>query len=511
MNPLDSPPPDFRGEFLLDEETRARHGSASGILAAHPHAVAVPRDADDLSVLVRWAAEGARPIVPRGAGTGMPGGNVGSGVAVDLVTGFRGVTVEPDLARATLLPGSTLAELNAAAAAAGLHFPVDPSSGDRCTLGGMVANNSAGAHSVKYGATREWVTAVDLVLSDGSQVRLARGERVDHPSLDRIRETIDTVIMHDRARIEQAWPRVRKNSSGYALREYLATGDLLDLVIGSEGTLALVTAATVRLAPIPAHRGVALIELDSLEAAGDVIQAILPLRPATCEMLDRTLLDIVREAGADDDYPIDPALEAILLVEMEGDSIAEVGESLRRATAAARPAAVRTSLAVDPDQQTRLWSVRHRASPLIAARSGGRTSMQFIEDGVVPIPALPEYVRLLRSVLAHHDLPAVIFGHAGDGNLHVNPLVDTRSPDWTRTLETVLDEIAAGIARLGGTLSGEHGDGRLRAPFLETIWGGEMVERFRIVKNAFDPQGIFNPGVILPLPGQRPFDSIRQY
>lgn len=507
-----APPVGFRGGFLSDAASLEQHGTASGILMQRPRAVAVPTDADDLALLTAWAAEHDLPLIPRGAGTGMPGGNVGDGIAVDLVTEFRGpIGVDPELRRATVPPGATLEELNAACASAGLHLPVDPSSGERCTIGGMIANNSAGAHSVLHGSMRRWVVEADLVLADGSRARVARGARVEQPALDRILEQIEPAISADRQAILSSWPNVRKNSSGYALKEYLESGDLLDLVVGSEGTLAMVTSATLRLAPIPASRGVALIELNSLEAAGEVIEAVLPLRPATCEMLDRSLLDVVREAGADEDYPLSPSLEAILLVEMQGNSVAEVGESLRAVTAAARPAAARVSLAVDPEQQHRFWSVRHRASPLIAQRARGRTSMQFIEDSVVPVSALPAYVRLLREVLARHQLPAVIFGHAGDGNLHVNPLVDTSTDGWTGTLEAVLTEIAQGVARLGGTLAGEHGDGRLRAPFLETIWGREMVEHFRTIKNAFDPRNILNPGVILPLPGQRPFDAIRSY
>jgi FAD/FMN-containing dehydrogenase len=505
-------PPGFRGRFLSADEARAPYALASGILSRTPRAVAVPQDADDVAALVRWAATAGVPLVPRGAGTGMPGGNVGDGVTVDLVAGLRAVgEVERDLARIRVEPGATLAEVNARCAAAGLHLPVDPASAERCTLGGMIANNSAGAHSVKYGAMRDWVLSLDLVLADGSRARMERGTAAADPVLRRIAEAVEPPLRAERETILEAWPRVRKNSSGYALREFLISGDLLDLVVGSEGTLAIVTGATLRLAPVPPHRGVALLEFTSLEAAGEAIAALLPLAPATCEMLDRTFLELVREAGADVDFPLDPELEAILLVEMEGDSVADVGEGLRAVAGAVADLASRTSLAVDPEQQHRFWNVRHRASPIIAQHARGRTSMQFIEDSVVPVDALPDYVRLLRAVLQRFDLPAVIFGHAGDGNLHVNPLVDTTAPRWTETLETILHEIAEGVHRLGGTLAGEHGDGRLRAPLLETIWGTEMVQRFRAVKEAFDPQEILNPGVILPLPGQRPLDAIRSY
>jgi FAD/FMN-containing dehydrogenase len=312
----------------------------------------------------------------------------------------------------------------------------------------------------------------------------------------------------ERERILEAWPRVRKNSSGYALREYLLSGDAVDLLVGSEGTLALLVGAELRLAPLPAARGVALLEFTALEAVGAAVDAILPQRPSTCEMLDRTFIELVREAGRDAGYPLRPGLQAILLVEVEGDGRAEVEEGLDRIRQAVRAHASRASLALDPEAQERFWQVRHAASPLIAERADGRVSMQFIEDGVVPVDRLADYVSLLRRVLDRHRLPAVIFGHAGDGNLHVNPLVDVSDPGWRATLEQVLQEIAEGVAALGGTLAGEHGDGRLRAPLLETVWGAEMVARFRLVKAAFDPLGILNPGVILPLPGQRPFDAL---
>jgi FAD/FMN-containing dehydrogenase len=504
-----APPAGFRGRFLTGDEDRGRYAGSSGILSARPLAVAVPEDAGDVAALARWAARTRTPLVPRAAGTGMPGGNLGPGVVADLMSGLRHVgPLDAAAARVRVQPGATLAELNRACAPAGLHLPVDPSSGARCSLGGMLANNAAGAHSVRYGATRDWVRSLDLVLADGSTATLVRGEPPAHEGLRGILDRLDQAFAPERERILEAWPRVRKNSSGYALREYLLSGDAVDLIVGSEGTLALLVGAELRLAPLPAARGLALLEFTALEAAGAAVEAILPHGPSTCEMLDRTFIELVREAGRDAGYPLRPGLEAILLVEVEGDGPAEVEARLDRIRHAVRAHASRATLALDPGAQERFWHVRHAASPLIAERADGRVSMQFIEDGVVPVHRLADYVALLRRVLAHHRLPAVIFGHAGDGNLHVNPLVDVSDPGWRTTLEQVLQEIAEGIAGLGGTLAGEHGDGRLRAPLLETVWGAEMVARFRLVKDAFDPLGILNPGVILPLPGQRPFDAL---
>jgi FAD/FMN-containing dehydrogenase len=499
----------FRGRFITSGPELAEFGSASGVLRITPTAVAVPADAADVAALVRWSEECGVPLVPRGAGTGMPGGNVGSGVAVDLVTSFRGIgDVDPERRLVRVEPGVTPAELNAVSLPHGLRFPVDPSSGDRCTLGGMIANDSGGAHSVRYGTTRRWVRSLDLVLADGTPVTVARGEAPRSPRLLEILERVDRVLGPERAEIEAAWPRVRKNSSGYALREYLRTGDAVDLLVGSEGTLALVVGAVLELAPIPAAHGLALLELDSLDAAAHTVPRFLSLEPSTCEMLDRTFLDMVREGGAATPFPLDPRLEAILLVEVEADSEDAVREALAAVQEVARDGAARVSLALDPDLQESFWGIRHAASPIIAARAGDRVSMQFIEDGVVPVERLADYVRLLRDVLGRHHLPAVIFGHAGDGNLHVNPLVDLTASDARSVLDAVLREVADGVARFGGTLAGEHGDGRLRAPLLETIWGPRMVARFRAVKHAFDPLGILNPGVILPLPGQSPFDAL---
>ncbi|MBV9775334.1 MAG: FAD-binding oxidoreductase [Gemmatimonadetes bacterium] len=507
----DTDPNGFRGRFLREAAARTPFGAASGILRLLPDAVAVPEDADDVAALVRWAAETRTPLVPRGAGTGMPGGNVGGGVSVDLVSGFRGVEVDAAARRARIQPGITLAELNAAAAPHGLRFPVDPSSGARATLGGLIANNSAGSHSVRYGATRAWVESLELVLADGTRTATERGRAPEEPRLRAIVDRVRREILPHRARIEAKWPRVRKNSSGYAIREFLRSGDTVDLLVGSEGTLALVTGAVVRLDPVPAAHGLAVLEFTELERAGEAVQTVLRHDPSTCEILDRTFLDLVRDGGEDPGYPLRPGLEAILLVEMERDSVAEVEAALAGLRAAVEGLADRVVVSSDPAEQERLWHVRHAASPLIAAMAKGRVSMQFIEDGVVPVPRLPDYIRALRASLAGHGLQAVIFGHAGDGHLHVNPLVDVSAPGWQKRIEEMVYEIAEVVARLGGTMAGEHGDGRLRAPVLETVWGRETVGLFRRVKEAFDPAGILNPGVILPLPGQRPLDAIGPY
>ena len=509
--PLPTVPPSLAGVLTIGPAARDAHAEASGILSLRPAAVATPTGAAQLADLVRWAADHRLPLVPRGAGTGMPGGNVGSSVAIDLVSHFRDiVSIDAERRLATVQPGVTLAQLNAEARPLGLHFPVDPSSGARCTFGGMIANNSAGAHSVRYGATRQWVQSLDVVLASGTPATLTRGVAPTGEAGATL-DVISAQLSAEREQILAAWPDVRKNSSGYAVKEFLATGDLLDLLIGSEGTLALITGATVKLAPTPASTGLLLLEFSSLDDMAAAVLALRPMQPATCELLDRTFLELVREGGADGAHPLRAGLEAILLVECAADHPHQVAARLAELRHAVGDLPAGTVTAIRPEHQARLWELRHAASPLIAANSGQHVSMQFIEDCVVPLPALPDYIRFLRTTLARFDLPAVIFGHAGDGNLHVNPLVDVHRPDWRTTVLEVLDAVADEVARLGGTLAGEHGDGRLRAPLLERIWGGEMVRRFERVKQAFDPLNILNPGVVLPLPGQHPLDGVRDF
>ncbi|MQA89519.1 MAG: FAD-binding protein [Gemmatimonas sp.] len=501
----------FNGDFETALPVRAAYAGASGILAALPCAVAAPRSTAAVAALLEWSSATATPIVPRGAATGMPGGNVGPGVVVDLVRHFRAPpVVDPTSSSALVECGVTPAELNRAAARHRLHFPVDPSSWERCTFGGMIANNAAGAHSVRYGATRRWVREIDLVLADGTTAHLRRGAPPPEslrPILARFHRTLDV-----RANVlRENWPRLRKNSSGYALLDYLTSGDPIDLIVGSEGTLAIVTSASLDLAPFPPATGLVLLEFDDLRATTDAVLTLLPLQPLTCEILDRTFLDVVRSADATSLPRLDPALEAVLLVEFDAPSPDQLPEALDQIRTAVDPFAVRAYSALRPDAVADLWRLRHAASPLISRHAGNRVSMQFIEDSVVPVSNLPDYLRGLRQILHRFDLPAVVFGHAGDGNIHVNPLVDVQSANWRDTLDAVLLEVTELVVSLGGTLSGEHGDGRLRAPALSRVWHPDIVACFQALKSAFDPVNLLNPGVILPSPGQRPFDMLRKF
>jgi len=495
------PPSGFRGELRTDDVARALYAEGAGIFRIVPAAVAVPCDAGDLALLVRWAADQRQPLVPRGAGSGMPGGNVGPGVVVDLSQAFREPPVI-DAGAGTARCGAsvTCRALNAAAAGYGLQLPPDPSSAAFCTLGGMVATNAAGAHSVKYGAMRRWVRALEFVTADGETGGTesgghggtgARGHGKTAAE-ERFERDVAPALREHAAELAAAVPHTTKNSAGFALDAYAASGRIADLLTGSEGTLAFVTAVEVALAPLPDDRSTVLVTLRSLDDVGPAVLALKPLGPSAVELLDRTYLDFVRGAVQ---RRIPAGTEAVLLVEFEG---AATG-----ALEAVRGLAETTELADDLASVSRLWELRHLASPILASLPNNLRSLQLVEDGCVPVPVLGRYIRALREAAEAHGFDVVIFGHAGDGHLHANLLADVTAPDFADRLASCLDAVTGAQLSLGGTPSGEHGDGRLRAPFLASTFGERYAEWCARTKQAWDPAGILNPGVKLAAPGAR--------
>jgi FAD/FMN-containing dehydrogenase len=485
------PPSHFRGPFRTDEAARALYAEGAGVFRIVPQAVAVPAGLDDVLALVRWAAETGTALTPRGSGSAMAGQNVGPGVVVDLSRAFPDAPVI-DADRATARVGASVIfrDLNIAAGAHGLRLPPDPSSGAFCTIGGMAACNAAGSHTMKYGAMRRWVRTLDFVTADGESGRAGSGDDRHAVSAAEHRFWEDAAPELDRHADELARrkPHTRKNSSGYAI----FPDDLprvRNLLIGSEGTLAILTHVEVALAPLPAEISTLLVTLRDLADVAPAIDALEPFAPAAVELLDRTYLDFVRVAAR---QALPEGTEALLLVELEND-----GKAAEAAVAAIASSVVRAD---DPASSSRLWETRHLASPLLAALPDRQRSLQVVEDGCVPRIRLGDYITGLRARARAHGFEVVIFGHAGDGHIHANLLADVTRSDVAPRLAALLADVSGLQADLGGTLAGEHGDGRLRAPFLERLYGTTYVELCRRVKRAFDPRGILNPGVKLDAP-----------
>lgn len=500
--------PAFRGIYRDDLVARAVYSEGAGISRAIPAAIAVPADADDVARLVRWGAERRVALIARGSGSGMAGGAVGPGVIVDLSR--LDAIGDIDVARRTMWVGAGVLRgaADAAARVHGLRFPVDPSSGAFCTLGGMAATNAAGARTLRYGAMRAWVLAAECVFADGERAIVRRGENPD-PLPGALGEFLSRVAPTVMAASPDAITHraVRKESSGYAIGAFTQTGDLLDLIIGSEGTLCVITALELALDPIPSATASVLASFATLESAVDGARASREGGASASELLDRTFLEIAALGGG---LFVPPETETALLVEVEGTHAVDArqrAQAIADACAAAGATLVRTAL--DEATERELWVLRHAASPILARLDPHLKSMQFIEDGAVPPDRLPGYVAGVRGALASHGVSGVVFGHAGDAHVHVNPLIDVRLPDWRTQVDDLLAEVTSLVSMLGGTLAGEHGDGRLRTPLVPLTWSSEAVDLFTRVKRAFDPNGILNPGVKVAAPGQRAIEEVK--
>ncbi|MGH7732330.1 MAG: FAD-binding oxidoreductase, partial [Gemmatimonadales bacterium] len=341
-------------------------------------------------------------------------------------------------------------------------------------------------------------------------VELRRGTTPsDVPAVRRMLTTAWPAITAGAPLIAERFPKTTKNSSGYALDHALKSGDLLDLLIGAEGTLGFVTAITWQLDPIPAAGANLRMSLPDLERLGDLVPALRALAPSGLELLDRSFLDVVRGSAAAKDAGIDGSEAAVLLLEFEGEDARAVEVLTDQAAQLARRQSVVVVVALSVLEQQKLAALRHAASPILAGLTD-RRSLQVIEDACVPMERLGDYVGAVRRITQAHDVPAVVFGHAGDGNVHVNLLPDVQTTDWERRVQAIFDEVTTELLSLGGTPTGEHGDGRLRASVLERLYGPEIVALFRMVKAAFDPRGILNPGIKLLLPdGDAPLDHLK--
>ena len=482
-----------RGTYTEDAAHRAVYSRAACIYVRRPSGVCYPRAAEDLAWAIGRCGELGMPLTMRGGGSGLAGQTVGVGMVADVSRWMnRVVSIDPDRRRAVVEPGVVLSDLNRALAPLGLRFSPDPSSQDFCTLGGMLANNAKGARSVKYGPTVDHVLALDMFLADGTEVSLERGfqrpEEYPSPALARAAR----FIADNREDILSRWPRTRANSSGYNLRACLGEDpqkvDLIPLFVGSEGTLASFHRATLHLLPLPGHQSLTMLGFADVASAGRAVIDLMALRPSACEILDDTFLQIIRRGLGTFPLPVEDSVHAILLVESDGETREEAEaamDALLAAAATAGPVSVRR--AATPAERSAIWSFRKAASPLLNKGRGKLKSLRFIEDGAVPLEAIPAYLQGVTEILNCRGIETVIFGHAGDGHFHVNPFMDLRDPVHFEQMPHIAREQSQLLADLGGTLSGEHGDGRLRTPFLPLVYG-DLVELFRKIKLALDPR-----------------------
>ena len=425
---------------------------------ATPDAVALPESTADVSALARFCHEHAVPIVPRGAGTGLSGGAipVEGGVVVSFARMARILDIDVPNLRAVVQPGVINLHLSTATAPYGLYFVPDPSSQKACTLGGNVAENSGGPHTLAYGVTTNHVTGLELVLSDGTVVRLG-GKAVE--------------------------------TEGY---------DLVGTFVGSEGTLGIVTEITVKLTPLPEDKRTIMAAFPTMDEASETVSSIIAagIVPSAIEMMDQLATQAV-EASVGAGYPLDAG--GILLVEVDGarDGLDEAREKIEAVCRAHGASTIRVAATVL--ERDRLWAGRKGAF----AAMGRLSPEYYVQDGVIPRTRLPEILRLVKEAGARHGVRTANVFHAGDGNLHPLILFDMRNgPDELERAKEVGIEILTACVEAGGSLTGEHGIGMEKNCYMPLQFAPADLAAMRRVKDAFDPAGLANPGKIFPTPGR---------
>ena len=513
----------IRGDVEFDPISRHLYSTDAGISQVEPLGVVSPRDAEDVARLVTYAAAHGLSLVPRGMGSGLAGGAVGAGILVDFARYMTSILeVAPDGSWARVQPGVVMASLNRHVKTYGTFFAPDPSSENYCSLGGMIGTNSSGARTVAYGATKDHVLALEVVLADGSRFS-ARPYAERSPEFAGLLasktaggQAFATILPELEAKREivlAGMPRVVKNCSGYRVESILGTASgaalspgtappgspavyqLQKVFVGAEGTLGLVTEATLNLVPLPAARGIAMAYFPSVFASGEAVPDILALRPSAVEIMDSRFLAFVRKHDSRIDAMLPDRTDTALLIEFEGGDQEELDEKFaalgRRLD---RSAALKVVRAVDASEAQRLWTVRKSAVALALRMPGPRRPLPFIEDVTVHPTEVPGYVDFLQRLLDRERVEAVMYGHVGDGNIHARPLLDAKDPQDLRTMQRLYDEVSAYVLGVRGTMSGEHGDGLLRTPYIRQMYGDEIYSLFARVKEAFDPQGVMNPG-----------------
>ncbi|WUX01978.1 FAD-binding oxidoreductase [Streptomyces sp. NBC_01450] len=472
----------MRGEVAFDVTARALTTMDASNYRRVPLGVVRPRDADDLAAALSVCRAHGVPVVPRGGGTSIAGQATGTGVVLDLTRHMnRIVALDPEARTAVVQPGVVLDRLQEAAAPHGLRFGPDPSTHSRCTLGGMIGNNSCGSHSVAWGTTADSVRELTVVKGNGSVVRLGRNWQ---GAPDGLRALVEGEL----ARLRTGFPQLPRRISGYALDALLPEkgADVARSFCGSEGTLGVLTEAVVRLVEAPRARALAVLAYADESAAAQAAAGLLPLGPLTVEGMAADL--VPPDAGL-------PRGGAWLFVETGG---ADPAQARACADAIVRAADILDSLVVtDPAAQRVLWRLREDASGTATRMPDGSEAWPGWEDCAVPPARLGAYLRDFRHLLSAHDLRGTPYGHFGDGCIHVRIDFDLLTSAGTARFRRFSEELAELVVSHGGSLSGEHGDGQARAELLPRMYGTELVGLFERAKDLWDPDDLLNPGMLV--------------
>jgi len=494
------------GEVRFDRVSRLMYSTDASIYEIEPIGVVIPRTHEDVFAAMEITRDFKVPVLPRGGGTSLAGQTVGEAVVLDMSKYLnRVLDVNTDERWAIVEPGVVQEQFNLHLRPMGFLFGPDTSTANRATIGGMIGNNSAGSHSIVYGKTIDHVLETEAVLASG-EGRVFKGMTpADAERRGGLEGRIAEIARIHRDEIVRRFPKIMRRVSGYNLDEFVRDGfNLSKLVVGSEGTLAMVHKAKMRIEPRPLATALCVVHFSDIVSAIRASDVVLPFHPAAIELVDDMILDLARgslELSRQMGF-IQGRPAAILLIEFYGENDREVRSKIETLETALKRenfgyAYVR---AFDPTEQTNIWKVRKSGLGLLLGMKGERKPIAFVEDCAVEPSKLPEFFVRFREVIHKYGTTAGYYGHASVGCLHIRPLINTKERRDIQIMKDMTDEIADLVIEFGGGMSGEHGDGLARSHLNEKLFGPEIYRAFRDVKRAFDPECRMNPGKIVDAP-----------
>jgi FAD/FMN-containing dehydrogenase/Fe-S oxidoreductase len=489
-----------RGEVTTSTRVRAEYSTDASNYRVVPQVVVLPRDVDDLLAVHEVARATGTPLTLRGAGTSVAGNAIGPGIVVDTSRYLNAIgEIDPEARTAVVQPGVVMSALQKAAAPHGLRFGPDPSTQNRATFGGMIGNNACGPRAVAYGRTADNVVSLDVVDGTGRRFTATRGQG----ALDAVPGLADLVTAR-MSLLRTELGRFSRQVSGYSLEHLLPERgtDLARMLVGTEGTLVTVLSATVQLVPVPDAAVLVVLGYPDMPAAADAVPALLAHAPLAVEGLDARLVDVVRRHHGDARVPPLPDGAGWLLVEMGGENREE---AVARARALVADAGALDARVVPPGPEaSAMWQIRADGVGLAGRTPDGRQAWPGWEDAAVPPERLGAYLRDFDALMAAHGVDGLSYGHFGDGCVHVRIGLPLDTPAGVPQFRAFMEEAARLVASHGGSLSGEHGDGRARGELLRFMYSPEALETFAGVKHLFDPHDVLNPGVLVD---PRPLDA----
>lgn len=520
--------PDFIQSDLL---TRSLYANDASMYEEKPLGVTFPESGEDIRKLVRWATRNKVSITARSAGTSLAGQATGSGIVMDVSRRMTHILdINPTGHWAHVQPGVIRDTLNREAAEYGLFFGPDTSTTISCMVGGMIGNNSAGSWSIKYGSTRDHILEIEAILSDGSTAffhplrpeELERKKGLQNLEGKIYRETLDLIGRHRGAILEAfPHPEIIRRNTGYALdklctmQPFNPAGrpfNMAELLCGSEGTLAMTVSAKVNLVKAEKHRILIIPQFQSLDEAMRASVEILSFKPSAVELVDHIILDATKKniEQRRNRFFLDGEPQYLLIIELDGDDPELLKERAGRLKAHLSEHEFGYAIPIidDPDKMRRVWNLRKAGLGLLMGLASEEKTPTFSEDTAVRVQDLPAYTRDFRKILQKYNTDCVFYAHASVGELHLRPVINIKTEEGIQKMKAMAGEIADLVHSYKGSLSGEHGDGRARAPYIEKVLGKEMMPLLKQVKEIWDPGYLFNPGKII---NAKPVDTDLRY